>query len=66
MVDEWLACPSANLATRARFLFPLHFSFFLCPRPRHSSTPPSTVDGRLLGGRVVSVATLPVMVSRHG
>ena len=40
-------------------------SFFLL-RPRHLSTPPNTADGCLLGGRVVSVATLPEMVSRLG
>jgi len=40
--------------------------FFLSPRPRHLSTPPNTADECLLGGRVVSVATLPVKVSRLG
>jgi len=39
---------------------------FLYPRPRHLNTLPNTADERLLGGRVVSVATLPVMVSRLG
>jgi len=38
----------------------------LSPRPRHLSTPPNIADECLLGGRVVSVATLPVMVSRLG
>jgi len=66
VVAEWSACPPVNLATRVRFSDPFHFSFFLSPRPRHLSTPPKTADERLLGGRVVSVATLPVMVSRLG
>jgi len=65
-VAEWSACPPVNLATRVRFPVPLHFSFFLSPRPRHLSTPPNTLARRLLGGRVVSVATLPMMVSRLG
>jgi len=44
----------------------IFLSFFLSPRPRHLSTPLNTANERLLGGRVVSVATLPVMVSRLG
>jgi len=66
MVAEWLACMPINLATGVRFLVPAAFFLFLSPKLRHLSTPPNTADERLLGGRVVSVATLPVMVSRLG
>jgi len=66
VVAEWSACPPVNLAMRVRSSDPLRFSFFLSPRPRHLSTPPNTLAKRLLSGRVVSVATLPVMVSRLG
>jgi len=60
---SWLSVQRVRLSL---LLVPLHFSFFLSPRPRHLSTPPNTGVKRLLGGRVVSVATLPVMVSRLG
>jgi len=48
-----------------RVLDSLRFSFFLSRRPRHLNTPLNNLVS-LLGGRVVSIATLPVMVSRLG
>ena len=47
-------------------LRPASFFFLSISEPRHLSTPPSTTDGCLLGSRVVSVASLPVMVLRLG
>jgi len=49
-----------------QFWVPQNFSFAALRRLRHLSKAPNTGDERLLGGRVVSVATLPVMVSRLG
>ena len=66
VLAECLMCPSVSLAKRVRFLLPLHFTSFLLPRRRHYKTPPNTANERLLGGRVVSVATLPLMVLRLG
>jgi len=57
------ACQTRDAGSILR---PADFFLFLYVRPRHLSTPPNTAGERLLGGRVVSVATLPVMVSRLG
>jgi len=62
-VAEW---SPVNFAMRVLFSVPLHLSFFLAPRPRHYRTPPNTGGKLFLSGRLVSVGTLPMMVSTLG
>jgi len=65
-IAEWSACePTDHKVVGSTPAFAEIFPSFLS-RGCHLSTPPNTADDRLLGGRVVSVATLPVMVSRLG
>jgi len=66
-VAQWSACPPPV----SRFVGSIHpdvaiFAPSFHGGLGHLSTPLNTADGCLLGGRVVSVATLPVMVSRLG
>jgi len=66
-IAEWLACPPINLkvvgsSPAFTMLFPPLFHGGL----GHLSTLLNTILRRLPSGRVVSVATLPVMVSRLG
>ena len=64
---EWSAClltdhEVVGLIPISAIIFPR----FLSTRPRHYSIPLNAAGRFLLSGRVVSVATLPVMVSRLG
>jgi len=57
---------SHNQGSWVRFWVTQNFSFTPLRRLRPLSKAPNTDVKRLLGGRVVSVATLPMMVSRLG
>jgi len=66
-IAEWSAYLPDNLKVKGSSPAPaMFFSPLFLGGLGHLSTPPNNTDERLLGGRVVSVATLPVMVSRLG
>ena len=66
VVAEWSAYPPNNLATQVHILFSAAFSFLFFSEASSLKYAFEEQYERLPGGRVVNVATLPIMITRRG